>query len=849
MTRQSDSRRIERLEARIAYLEEVNRHTTDALMLAASIGNFETGMSRMGTNKEILRETCVRAQRLLPCTGQSIFLFNEENADLELAYCQPPHLAQRFQEELELLVENRILAWSLEHNKPYFSTSSHGGQQLVVHSLATTSRIRGVYMGLLRGNVNDVPDSLRLLFSIVMQSSANSLESFALYHLLRKVNQHLEEKLERLTASEEALQQAHDWLRAIFDVIPVGVNIVNTDFEILEMSDALLNDYKVQDKTHIQGQKCHVLLKGRSTPCPECSIPAALKSNAPCCRYSSGQECRLTGKSCKIFTTPILKSNGTPAAVASFHVDVSDMRQLEVALVRAKEEAEDADKAKSEFLATMSHEIRTPLNAIIGMSELAQSRKSLPETKECLETIHGASLQLLLLLNDILDFSKIEAQKLELEDLDFDLHDNVRGILRTMQPQAAGKGLSLFLETHPDLPVHVRGDANRLRQILFNLLGNAVKFSNNGTVRCRVAPAPAGLKNGEHAHWVLFSVEDQGIGIPYEQQQHVFNKFFQSDRSLSRRFGGSGLGLSICKLLVELMGGRIWLESTPGHGCTVFFLLPLKPGALAQQQPDAPHAAKDAPPLRILVVEDNPVNARVATLSLQHLGHVPHCVRSGEQALKTLAQKQFDAVLMDLEMPGMDGLETTRRIRGGEAGSRAATLPVIAMTAHALDGYLDACKNIGMNGFVSKPVNFSSLVTLLQQSCFPCAPGDSYGLGEGAALPPVLAQRSPMPGTDGGDDVLHDVYAVFLEDLPNKLQQLHTALNSRNLPLLAQVAHDLKGAAGVIGGLRSQAMAGNLEKAARGQDHENLSALMTDLENNLLHLAQLLHHNMRHGAE
>jgi len=395
---------------------------------------------------------------------------------------------------------------------------------------------------------------------------------------------------------------------------------------------------------------------------------------------------------------------------------VVDQQKREIE--RLLDQAQEASRHKSEFLANMSHEIRTPMNGVLGMTNLVLATELTEEQREYVETARLSADFLLTVLNDILDFSKIEAGRLDLDFAEFSLRDCLEQPGRMLGLQIANKKLEYSTSVADDVPDRLMGDPDRLRQILLNLLGNAIKFTDQGRVSISVRREPAadGVR-------LLFAVRDSGVGIPADKQDVIFDAFRQADGSTTRKYGGTGLGLAICSRLVELMGGSIWVESEPGRGSTFHFnarfgaVTETRAGLEGRKLAMAVMAFNPEPlaNLSILLAEDNAVNQRLATKLLEKRGHRVTVTATGRGAVERMQHESFDVVLMDVQMPDMDGLEATALIREREKNQGKRT-PIIALTAHSMQGDRERCLAAGMDDYITKPFDAARLIETVESA-------------------------------------------------------------------------------------------------------------------------------------
>ena len=515
--------------------------------------------------------------------------------------------------------------------------------------------------------------------------------------------------------------------------------------------------------------------------------------------------------------------------------DISAQKETEETLMQARDAALSATEMKSQFVANVSHEIRTPMNGIMGMTQLLLGSKLTTRQKDYAEAISRSADALMHVINDLLDFSKIEAGRLTVEQIDFDLTEQLQDILDLYLPRADAKRLDLRLQRHDGVPPWVKGDPLRIRQILLNLLDNAIKFTQKGEVSLKVTPVAGTPRQ------IRFTVQDTGLGMTPDVQARIFQAFSQGDGSVTRKFGGTGLGLTICRQLAELMGGSLTLESTPGQGSAFHLTLPLPTARPGRQIPKQTQVGMTFPGTRVMVAEDNPVNLKLVSYMLESMGVEVLHAGDGKEAFERLrverkSGRTVDLVLMDFQMPEWDGLTATRAIRGEELDDGLPPIPILALTANAMPGFERTCLEAGMDSVLIKPIKEEELTQALAR----WLPERAQSKQDPSPHPTQVATMEAGPSLFQADKIrkvckndparIQEMLELFISSTLPLLEVLDQAIRTQDAPLAARQAHQIKGAAAYLGADEMTQLAATLEKRCKSGELAECSEAMEDLE-------------------
>jgi PAS domain S-box-containing protein len=639
-------------------------------------------------------------------------------------------------------------------------------------------------------------------------------------------------------AWRDALRAASDQeqrFRDLIDLAPFGY-VMHRNGQVLMVNRAAAAASGLDSTEQVNGMSIYDLLPAQQREFASTRVAAvenALPGSEAPAEYRFKSK-RGRDRLVEALTLPLTLADG-PALLTVMR-DVTRERQTTAALAVAKEQAEAASQAKSQFLANMSHEIRTPLNGVLGMADLLQTTALGEEQRRYCNAIESSGRALRDLIGNILDLAKIEAGKVELEREDFELNRLLEELVAAYRELAAARG-STFQATF-DLPEYARlaGDSLRLRQVLTNLLGNAIKFTENGWIE--LAAQALAFRPGDARRWVRFTVRDSGIGMSGETVGRLFQPFNQADSSTTRQYGGTGLGLTIAKHLVTLMGGTISVESTPGAGSEFCVELPFESVHIPDRavSPDMPAQAVDSP-LAVLLVEDNEINQDVACAMLRKAGHRVEVAADGAEGLNKYLKGHFDVVLMDCQMPIMDGFETTRRIRAHETATGAARMPIVALTANAMSGDRERCMAAGMDDFLPKPFDSAALLAALSRRpprlANDAAPDAVVVSFDEAIFGQLVALDRETPG------LLAKLVTRFLDSTPALIDSVEST-SAETAVVAGRSAHTLRSTFARFGAASLARLATDAEAAIRAGNLETARTLGAAMRPEFARVAALI---------
>ncbi len=648
--------------------------------------------------------------------------------------------------------------------------------------------------------------------------------------LLRTVQQKEEQNARR--RAEHALRESEEKYRSMMEAMRDPVYICSPDFRVTFMNPAMIR----RTGYNAVGERCYKALHDRESACPWCLHWKTQKGE-----YSELEVCSpRDGRFYHVSNSPIFHSDGLISKMTIFR-DISDIRRIEEELRLAKENAEAANRAKDEFMSNMSHEIRTPMNAVIGMLDLMLFNKPGPEQQDFLESAKSAADSLMVLIEGLLSFSAVRAGQIRPEEKAVDIRSFMENFITPLSAKARSKSLGLSFGIAAEVPQVIITDPNFLRQILSNLTDNAVKFTEKGRIEIRVRGAGQPLTPDliPRTPNLIFEISDTGIGIPSDRIENIFEGFTQADGSVTRIFGGTGLGTAISRQLVEMMGGQIWAESQEGQGSTFYFTIKVKAGQSDSVRRASP-AAYPAPcekKLKILLTEDNLLNRKLAQKILETRGHDVILALNGQEAVEAFDRESFDLILMDVQMPVMDGLEATRRIREKERKT-GGHIPIIALTAYAMKEDQERCLSAGMDTCMAKPLRIEKFLSVAEAV-----------IGKKRPEPPVPIPDEPdtvfkmedlLEITGGNRTLAKEVIRLYLSSLPKFMTQIQKGIAEGDGKSVEFGSHALKGMSYNLSARRVARTALELEKMGREGRLDRVREMFSTLETEVEHLKAAL---------
>ncbi len=733
-------------DIRIARLVEERRMALNALELASGMGSFAATLNQLETPAPILQETGKKLLSLIRFHAMAFYLVDEADGDFYLAWVEPESERARLDAQTQQLIREQTFSWALGRNKAFITTEAGDAGQagretpLLLHPLTTISRVRGMFVGALGQPKESILDPYFSLLTIIFTGCAHALESFELYRRIRTMNRDLERQVEErsraleqtnrrlgeerrlLDVASQELCEKEETLRAFFRASLDGMLILDRRGVVLDANERAATALELSLAQLIGRDVRSLFSKDLLAARTRATLDALRRGDVR--RFEE----RYRGKRYEVVVYPLADTGARVVKFVCIARDVTAQHDMSQALRNAVTSEQAANQAKSEFLANMSHELRTPLNGILGMTQLMFATGLSEEQREYADNILSSAGRVLKVVNNLLDLSSLEAGELPLAAAPFAPDRLFQAALDTYSAQARLKGLEFTYAIADDMPPYLLGDAERLKQIFINILHNAVNFTDSGAVDVRVGLAPELAPVHDHvgdAAPFSFSVRDTGPGVPAEKREHIFDSFGVAENVLTKHKSGPGMGLAIARKLAEHMGGRILMESDPASGSVFHFVAPLRIAAEAdvspcEQSPTIPQT------LRILVVEDDIVNAAYTTRLLETQGWDVHSATTAAAAIRALEEETFHLVLMDVQLPDMSGLEVTRRIRDGELAHVNTAIPIVALTAYAMEGDRDRCLRAGMNAFVAKPFEQETLtLAIASLVCTGASPGAS----------------------------------------------------------------------------------------------------------------------------